>query len=143
MAGISFSTRALLPGIVAIAFASPALAQTAGYYYTGDWPTFYSEPSSTYRAASAYPRPVESPKQTMGIGKINVRVPGNAQVTFNDLVSPAGSAKRWFESPNLRTDRGFSVKIRAEWIENSAKIEWSRTVVVHAGDQLNIDLSDR
>jgi uncharacterized protein (TIGR03000 family) len=134
-AGIRYLFATTLSAALLAVLSASASAQTGGYYYQGDWPVPYDD-----RAPVPYVR-AEPPQSTLGSGKITVRVPDNAKVQFNELVSPNGYARRWFESPALRRDQGFTVTIRAEWMDGKMKVEQSRTVVVHAGENVNIDLA--
>ncbi len=123
--------------------AYPSYGSVQGYYFQNKVPYFYGEPYPTnayrsYPYYDGYYQPVA--QQTNGHGKVTVSVPRDAQVTFNDLTSPEGYANRWFETPALRGDRDFTVKVHAVWTEGGSKIERTRSVILHAGDDITIDL---
>jgi uncharacterized protein (TIGR03000 family) len=72
-------------------------------------------------------------------GKVTVLVPDTAEVWFNDKVTRGPAQRRWFESPGLSGNEDFSVTIRASWMEDGAKVERTRTVDLHAGDNMKLD----
>jgi uncharacterized protein (TIGR03000 family) len=125
--------------------AYPSYSGAQGYYYMNRTQYSYGEPYPDYGYRYypyyyGYYQPI--PQQTSaGYGKVTVSVPQDAQVTFNDLTSPEGYVRRWFETPALRGDRDFTVKIHAVWTEGDAKVERTRTVTLHAGDSMKIDLA--
>jgi uncharacterized protein (TIGR03000 family) len=126
--------------------AYPSFGSAQGYYFQNRVPYFYGEPYPdygyrTYPYTYGYYQPAA--QQTGGYGKVTVSVPRDAQVTFNDLTSPEGYPKRWFETPALRSDRDFTVKVHATWSEGGSKIERTRSVVLHAGDNMTIDLAEK
>ena len=70
---------------------------------------------------------------------IDVRVPPNAQIWFEDQPTTQAGTFREFISPPLEPDRTFTYDVRARWMENGRPVERTRHINVHAGDQLNVD----
>ncbi len=114
-----------------------------GYYpyYTYSYPDYYDYGYS-YPYNYGYYNPSnysDSGMDSGGVGKVTVQVPRDAQVTFNDLTSPEGHASRWYETPTLRGDQTKSVTIHAQWKENGAEVDRSRTIQLHAGDNIRLN----
>jgi uncharacterized protein (TIGR03000 family) len=157
----------LVSGLM-LTLATPAFAQTSGYYILGGGKSgiqmYYGEPYPDYGGPWRYPYDYPSPyypnyyrgyyrpayydyytppaqQIRTGIGKVTVRVPKDATVRFNDLDSPVGVPKRWFETPTLRGNQEFPVTIRAEWTEDGRKVERTRAVDLHIDENVNIDLT--
>jgi len=70
---------------------------------------------------------------------INVRVPPNAEVFFDDQGTSQIGSFRSFISPPLNSDRNFVYHIRARWTENGRQVEKVRNIEVHAGDRLFVN----
>ncbi len=72
---------------------------------------------------------------------IDVKVPPGAQLSFQGHQTQQKGGTRFFESPPLRPGETYAYKINAEWTDsNGKKVERTRTVQVHAGDYLRLDL---
>ncbi len=153
-----------LAGVLSLALATPAFSQNSGYYILGGGKygiqMYYDDPYPNYGGPRPFPYSYRSPyyyrgydrptyydfytppprQVPTGIGKVTVLVPKDAKVRFNDLDSPEGFSRRWFETPTLRGDRGFLVTIRAEWTEDGKKVERLRTIDLHIDEDVNINL---
>jgi len=70
---------------------------------------------------------------------INVRVPPNAEVFFDDQRTSQVGVVRSFISPPLSSDRNFVYHIRARWIEDGRQVERTRNIEVHPGDRLFVN----
>jgi uncharacterized protein (TIGR03000 family) len=70
---------------------------------------------------------------------INVRVPPNAEVFFDDEGTSQSGSFRSFISPPLNSDRNFVYHIRARWTEDGRQVEKVRNIEVHAGDRLFVN----
>lgn len=70
---------------------------------------------------------------------INVRVPPNAEVFFDDQRTSQIGVVRSFISPPLSSDRNFVYHIRARWIEDGRQVEKTRNIEVHPGDRLFVN----
>jgi uncharacterized protein (TIGR03000 family) len=67
---------------------------------------------------------------------INVRVPPDAEVWFDDQKTTQTGGFRSFISPSLNPNEDFVYTIRARWTENGRPVEKTRKLHVHAGDRL-------
>jgi len=105
-----------------------------GCYYPGY--VIYVAPDDRYQVFS----PPEKPAVATSV-VVNVRVPADAQVWFeNQQTSVTGTLRR-FESPALAPGKEFFYEIRVGWTENGQPVERTRRVPVHAGDRINLDFT--
>jgi uncharacterized protein (TIGR03000 family) len=74
---------------------------------------------------------------------INVRVPLDAEVWFDDQKTSQTGAFRSFITPALNPDHDFVYHIRAHWTENGRAVEKTRRIDVHAGDRLFVNFLGR
>jgi len=72
---------------------------------------------------------------------INVRVPPNAEVWFDDQKTSQTGSFRSFISPPLNPDGDFVYHIRVRWTEDGRQVDKTRRIDVHAGDRLFVNLS--
>jgi len=103
----------------------------------------YQAPSSTY--TSAYPADVSS----------SMPAPNDGTRVFARVKTPAADAKLWIEgqeintsglmrrffSPPLDPGQSYTYTFRAEWTENGAKKDETRTARVHPGDRITVDFT--
>jgi len=66
---------------------------------------------------------------------INVRVPPNAEVWFDDQKTSQTGPMRSFITPSLDPDHDYVYHIRARWTEDGRQVDKTRRVDVHAGDR--------
>ncbi len=72
---------------------------------------------------------------------INVRVPAQAQVWFDDVpVTTGAGAFRQFLSPPLEPGYRYSYEIRARWMDNGRPVERSQKVTFRPGEQATVNL---
>src|SRR5262249_32174422 len=74
------------------------------------------------------PRPVQ----------IDVRVPADAVLWFDDSPTSQTGTSRRFVSPPLNPGKEYSYRIKGRWKENGQDVTSTREVAVHAGDQLHL-----
>jgi uncharacterized protein (TIGR03000 family) len=73
--------------------------------------------------------------------RIHLQVPANARVTFDGEKTAQTGSSRDFITPPLPSGKEFSYAVRAEWTENGQKMESTRSIMIHAGDRVSLDLS--
>jgi uncharacterized protein (TIGR03000 family) len=112
--------------------------------YTGPlaWPNpggFPRRPPAVY----AWPLPSDSvafapvaPSDTAA--HLVVQVPSEAEVWFEDVKTQQTGATRRFVSPPLVPGTDYSYAIRARWTVDGRAVERTKTVVVHAGNQVSV-----
>jgi uncharacterized protein (TIGR03000 family) len=72
---------------------------------------------------------------------IDVRVPANSQIWFDDDPTKQTGTERQFVSPPLTPGKYFEYQIRAQWDENGKKKERTRRVTFQAGDRIHLDFN--
>jgi uncharacterized protein (TIGR03000 family) len=99
-------------------------------------PIYYSH-SRPFVASSTYSTPLKAEGST---ASIQVRVPANAEIWFdNQKMSQTGSL-RDFVSPPLETGKQFTYNLRVRWTDSSGKvIDQTKQVEVQAGQQSTAD----
>lgn len=72
---------------------------------------------------------------------IDVKVPAGSQLWFQGQLTQQKGSVRFFESPPLEPGKTYAYKVKAVWINaKGEKVERTRTVHIHAGDYLTLDL---
>ncbi len=154
----------MLTGVVAVVLvASPAMAQQQGWPYNPG-SNGYSENRSTYQPAPAtyvtpatapgagqteirsfYPSAaadeyggLSAPSEKNGRVWINVSVPANAQILFDNVGTVQGGAQRSFVSPPIERGYGYVYHITAKWQDGGREVVRTREVKVRAGDVVNV-----
>jgi uncharacterized protein (TIGR03000 family) len=106
---------------------------------------FYT-PAPTYYAPVVSPAPPTSesffnaPVRDNRTVLIDVRVPADAKIWFDDDPTKQSGAERQFVSPPLTPGKYFEYQIRAQWNENGKKLERTKRVTFQAGDRIHLDL---
>jgi len=67
---------------------------------------------------------------------INLRVPPNAEVWFDDQQTTQTGSMRSFISPPLDPGQNYVYTIRTRWMQDGRAVERTRKLNVHAGDRL-------
>jgi uncharacterized protein (TIGR03000 family) len=113
-------------------------------YYS--YSPYYSAPiySDGYATApitsypSFYPSDTAAQPATDGSrAYVHVRVPGNAQVLFNNAPTEQSGPDRTFVTPQLDPNQQHSYDVTAQWMENGQQRRESRTVRVTPGQTTN------
>ena len=110
-------------------------------YYSSTTPSYYSEGmqgdfyNSDYQAGAYGAINAPTDHQVL----INVRVPPNAEVWFDDQKTSQSGALRTFVSPPLDADHNFVYQIKARWNEDGRQVEKTRKIEVHPGDRLLVN----
>jgi uncharacterized protein (TIGR03000 family) len=71
--------------------------------------------------------------------RIQVHVPSNAEVWFNNDKTRLTGAIRAFDTPPLAVGRDYGYLVRVRWWNGDRYVEQQRQLVFQAGDTLNID----
>jgi uncharacterized protein (TIGR03000 family) len=97
------------------------------------YPAWPDESSTVYQS---FYRPLNA--STDNRAHVNVSVPVNAQLWFQDtLTSEKGTARR-FESPALVPGKQYRYEVRAQWMENGREVTQTQNVDVYAGASVNM-----
>jgi uncharacterized protein (TIGR03000 family) len=70
---------------------------------------------------------------------INMRLHPDAKVWFFGDETKSQGSMRQYVTPSLDTGKVFFYEIRARWNENGRDVDRTHRVLVHAGDQINVD----
>jgi uncharacterized protein (TIGR03000 family) len=155
-------TGLLLTAVVtAVVAASPAFAQQQGWPLNPGYNGF-SESRSSYNyqpynvpsvapnggqteVRSFYPSAagdeygrLSSPSQE-GRVRINISVPANAQILFDDVKTAQGGTQRAFVSPPIERGYNYVYHITAKWQDGGKEVKQTREVKVRAGDVVNLN----
>jgi len=115
-----------------------------GYYSPAFSPSsFYSAPSSSWYSSSSYFLPVlsstsmdlttKSPN-TNEKAAIEVKVPANAQVWFDDAKTAQKGTDRYFSTPALPRGKSYVYEVRATWTDGEGRsVEQTKQVTVEPG----------
>ncbi len=71
---------------------------------------------------------------------VEVRTPASAEVMFDGAKTTQMGSDRFFVSPPLKPGQSFTYEIKAKWNVNGEEVAVSRTVPVHAGETVMVDL---
>jgi uncharacterized protein (TIGR03000 family) len=133
-------------------YSSPGYS--SGYYAPGPAYT-YSTPTYTYSTPTYYPplgqvlsvtsaapessyyltaAEVEGPRAI----QIDMHLPADAKVWFDDAPTSQTGALRRFVSPPLDPDKDYFYQVKVRWQEDGRDVTRTRKVEVHAGDRLNL-----
>jgi uncharacterized protein (TIGR03000 family) len=107
--------------------------------YQGGYPQLNPPPYGVTPYESFYigPRPTEADRSRAAI---SVQVPQGATLWFDGTKTQQTGSLRSFVSPPLAAGRSYAYDVRARWTENGKVREANRTVQVHAGDRLQVNL---
>jgi uncharacterized protein (TIGR03000 family) len=120
-----------------------------GYGYGWGYPLYYSSgviaADSGYYAAPAPqsppPQPYTGPQPSPGAttAAVEVRVPADAQVWFDDLQTKQSGEVRLFETPALDNNKVAHYAVRAKWTIDGRDVEQTRQINVQAGRRTLVD----
>jgi uncharacterized protein (TIGR03000 family) len=105
------------------------------YRYVPTWRTpLYPQPAYAYPQPFAYPSPVTTE------ASIQVQVPANAEIWFDNRKTSQTGELRTFVSPSLENGKTFTYAVRARWTDASGKVvEQTKQVEVQAGQLSTAD----
>jgi uncharacterized protein (TIGR03000 family) len=133
---------------------------TPGYYYgPAPYPVAYPVPVPVAVGAAPVvaPAPPSPPLPSPGVPQpetappprkeadldtaahLTVAVPPDAQVWIESQPTMQAGAVRHFKSAPLTPGKEYSYDIRARWTDEAGPVERTRTVTIHAGEQVNVD----
>jgi uncharacterized protein (TIGR03000 family) len=114
----------------------------------GASPAHYGAYSSAIRPTiprNSYPRPVAASARTQTQSTatslpvyIEVRVPADADIWFDDAKTTQTGTVREFVSPPLTPGHDYTYDIRARWTEEGRHVSHTRRVAVHAGERVSV-----
>jgi len=109
-----------------------------GRSYGSRWysPTPTVSPAPT-TSQSFYNAPVQDNRTVL----IDVRVPAEAQIWFDDDPTKQTGAERLFVSPRLTPGKYYEYQIRAQWNQNGKKLERTQRITFQAGDRIHLDFN--
>jgi uncharacterized protein (TIGR03000 family) len=124
----------------------PGYAYSEGYYPGYEESYTYSQPVQTTEYSSFYP-----PEETAGYAAgpaavepnavlIRLTMPPDAELWFNGEKTTQTGSAREFVSPPLTPGKDYTYTVHARWMQNGQEVDRDRTLTVHAGDRLNLDL---
>jgi uncharacterized protein (TIGR03000 family) len=117
------------------------------YTYSYSYPsTYYYPASSSYAAApqsgqyqSFYYSPdTDQPERR---AHVEVVVPQNAEVWFDNHKTQQTGTDRFFVSPPIEPNYKYHYDIKARWMDNGRAVERDKKVTVQAGQQLRLDFT--
>ena len=121
-------------------YASPTYTYSSPTYYST--PTYYPPPGPVLRMTYAAPESVSYLTAAEAKGpraaQIDVRLPADAKIWFDDTPTSQTGVLRHFESPPLDSDTDYFYRVTVRWQEGGQVVTRTRKVEVHAGDRLNI-----
>jgi uncharacterized protein (TIGR03000 family) len=110
-------------------------------YQTSAGPVILTNiPRSSAEEDYAYGASEELPP---GAVLMNVRVPANAELWFDDEKTSQTGRLRPFVTPALEPGKDYSYEIRARWTEGGRAVEQTRIINLRAGDRLTLNLTNR
>jgi uncharacterized protein (TIGR03000 family) len=118
-------------------YLTPTVVDNSSYYYT---PPVVDTDLST---APGYEGPLpisEAPPQD-GMAHLMVRVPADAQLSFDGTPTQQTGPQREFVSPTLTPGQDYTYEIKARWTEDGKTVDRTRTVHVRANDWISVDMT--
>ncbi len=108
---------------------------SGGTTYSNNTPLYSSEltPSGTSYGYGATTQAMPA--------QINVLVPANAKVWFDDSQTTQQGTNRVFASPALTPGSAYYYTVKAQWREGDKDVTQSRRVDVRAGANVNVDFN--
>ena len=82
-----------------------------------------------------------SPGNPDAVATININVPVDARVWFDDYLTRQSGEQRVFETPPLLPNRTFTYTLRVRWMDKGKPMEETRTVEVRAGQRAQVDFT--
>jgi uncharacterized protein (TIGR03000 family) len=116
-------------------------------YYGGDRYNYdrYPAPDSTVYTPPATPEVSTTqsfyPASSPATARVSVTLPMTGQVTFGSYRTSQSAGPKAYETPALTPGKTYSYDIQATWMENGRQVSRTRTVTVHAGEQVTADFS--
>jgi uncharacterized protein (TIGR03000 family) len=107
------------------------------YYY----PNYYPSGTPSYSAPSQTQSFYYTPVSVDNSATVQVRVPANAQLWFDDTLTKQSGTMRLFYTPQLDAGKPFKYTVRVQWDDNGKKMEKTKEIEVRAGKQIDLDFT--
>jgi uncharacterized protein (TIGR03000 family) len=111
-------------------YLAPGYVSSGMTVLPGNTTSFYYQPGTQLGAAV-------SPNAAL----IDVRVPPDAQVTFDGDATTQTGPNRVFSSPPLEAGKSYHYDVKARWTQNGRPVERTRRVDVRAGQRTTVDFT--
>ena len=113
-------------------------------YYSSTPVYYYPIPSNVAVANNAAPASDEdyaygATEEAGNVVRINVRVPVNAEVSFDGNKTSQTGSLRSFVTPALERGKEYSYEIRVRWVEAGRPVEQARKINIRPGDRLTLE----
>ena len=105
--------------------------------YSGSYSTAYPSPSAGSYYAS-YPSSTGESSKRRAI--LNLRVPADAKISFDQSRTTQTGTMRSFESPPLEDGLNYAYQVLIQWKRDGKDVTETRHVSVHAGEVVNLTL---
>jgi len=124
-----------------------------GYGYNGyDGSPYNDYPTSTYAApdTTTYGTPTTAPSgnyqsfyptSNSTAASVSVTLSASGEVTFGSYQTSQSAGPKAYETPALNPGKTYSYDIRARWMDNGREVTQTRSVMIHAGDRVNVDFT--
>jgi len=130
-------------------YAEPFNAPTPAYAYYYAPPTYGFPAAPAYAFSPANNQPITSTSayspaaaaDSPPSATINIKVPADAEIWFNDAKTTLRGPVRQFVSPPLTPDRNYSYDVKARWMEQGKPVTQNRRVAVRAGGVANVEFT--
>jgi uncharacterized protein (TIGR03000 family) len=131
-------------------YSSPSYSSPTYYSRSYYSPSYYAVSPSSFGSYRSYyygssgagdyyiTSTAESPQKRPA--RINLQVPSDAKIWFDDSQTNQTGASRSFESPPLPADRDYSYQVRIQWKQDGKDVSEDRKIIVHSGDVINLTL---
>jgi uncharacterized protein (TIGR03000 family) len=105
----------------------------------GAYPTGPAAPKYTNTPSGRSFSPSQAPNNVTDLPVyIQVRVPANAKVWFDDNETEQTGTLRQFVSPPVTPGSDYTYRIRARWKQGEAEATQSRLITFHAGERISV-----
>jgi uncharacterized protein (TIGR03000 family) len=98
---------------------------------------FVPGPNAYLRGQRYLPDTAVTPLQTTAT--VDVRLPEDAELTFQGVRTNQTGAFRRFQTPSIDPGTNYSYDVRATWTVNGREVTRDRHVALRAGDHLTVD----
>jgi uncharacterized protein (TIGR03000 family) len=116
----------------------------AGAFWTSSSPVYYAPMAPVVYYAALSREGSASTLSTQAVTKLPVRlnltVPVDAQIWFDDSPTSQTGTARSYLSPPLDQGHEYTYQIRMQWKQDGKDLTQTKPVKVHAGDVINLVL---
>jgi uncharacterized protein (TIGR03000 family) len=92
-----------------------------------------------YPDTSVFSPPAPAPALTDTTARVIVRLPANAELSFEGTKVTGTGSVREFESPALKPGYRYTYEVRAQWVENGKTVTQTQSVGVKPRAIVNVD----